>query len=134
MRLGIPSEYIQTNIYHAVYTPYGEDTPGEEMTLVAFLLFAGPIFNCICRVLMRHHHQNCRSPSRKVISFLWPVKDDLGFKTAGVYSIPCKHGEVYIGQTGHSTETRIKEHIRLYHPDKSAMAKHSINMGHRVQF
>jgi hypothetical protein len=42
-----------------------------------------------------------------------------------------------VGQTGHSTETRIQEyhqHIWLYHPEKSAMAKHSINLGHCIQF
>jgi hypothetical protein len=34
-------------------------------------------------------------------------------------------------------ETRIQEHhwyARLYHPDKSAVAEHSINLDHRIQF
>jgi hypothetical protein len=64
------------------------------------------------------------------------VKDDLGLKTPGVYSVPCECGQVYIGQTGRSTETSIKEHqrhIRLQHPDKSAVAEHSINLDHRIQ-
>jgi predicted GIY-YIG superfamily endonuclease len=39
-----------------------------------------------------------------------PVKDNLGLMTAGVYSIPCEYGQVYIGQTGSSIEARIKEH------------------------
>jgi hypothetical protein len=46
-------------------------------------------------------------PPRKVSSFLRPIKDDLAFKTLGVYSIPCKCGKFYIGQTGHSIETRV---------------------------
>jgi hypothetical protein len=61
------------------------------------------------------------------------VKDDLGLKTPGVYSIPCECGQVYIGQTGRSIDTRIKEHhrhIRLAHPDKSAVGEHSISRGH----
>jgi hypothetical protein len=69
-------------------------------------------------------------------SFLRPVKDDLGLKTPGVHSIPCKCGQVYIGQTGCSIDTRIKEHHRhilLAHPDKSAAAEHSISQGHRIQ-
>jgi hypothetical protein len=40
-----------------------------------------------------------------------------------------------IGQTGSPIETRVKEHhqhIRLYHPEKSALSEHSINLGHRV--
>jgi hypothetical protein len=48
-------------------------------------------------------------------------------KTPGVYSIPCKCGKVYTGQTGCSIEM-IREHhwhIRLHHLDKLAMAKHS---------
>jgi hypothetical protein len=50
--------------------------------------------------------------------------------------VPCECGRVYIGQTGRSIETRIKEHqrhIRLQHPDKSAIAEHSINLDHRIQ-
>jgi hypothetical protein len=64
------------------------------------------------------------------------VKDDLGLKTPGVYSIPCECGQVYIGQTGRSINTRIKEHhryIRLAHPDKSAVAEHRISQGHLFQ-
>jgi hypothetical protein len=46
-------------------------------------------------------------------------------------------GRVYIGQMGHSVDIRIKEHqrhIRLDHPDKSAVAEHSIDRGHCIQF
>jgi hypothetical protein len=46
-------------------------------------------------------------------------------------------GRVYIGQMGHSVDIRLKEHqrhIRLEHPDKSAIAEHSNNQGHRIQF
>jgi hypothetical protein len=51
--------------------------------------------------------------------------------------IPCECGRVYIGQTGRSVDVRIKEHrrhIRLEHPDKSAVAEHSIDQGHLIQF
>jgi hypothetical protein len=58
---------------------------------------------------------------REVSSFLPPVKDDLGLKIAGIYICEC--GEVYNGQTGHSIETRIKEHHQ-----------HIINLGHCIQF
>jgi hypothetical protein len=43
---------------------------------------------------------------------------------------------VYIGQTGHSVETRVKQyhqHIRLCHPDKAAVAEHSIILGRHIQ-
>jgi hypothetical protein len=64
------------------------------------------------------------------------VKDDLGLKTPGVYSVPCECGQVYIGQTDRSIETRIKEHqrhIRLQHPHKYAVAEHNINLDHRIE-
>jgi hypothetical protein len=89
-----------------------------------------------CRVLALHNIKSVGLPPRKLSGFLWPVKDDLGLRTPGVYSIPCECGQVYIGQTGHSVDTRLKEHprhIRLEHLDKSAVAEHSINLGHHVQ-
>jgi hypothetical protein len=54
----------------------------------------------------------------------------------GVYSIPCECGQVYIGQKRRSIDTRLKalyQHIPLEYPDKSAMAEHSINLGHCIQ-
>jgi hypothetical protein len=78
-------------------------------------------------VLTRYNIKTVCLPPRKYASPLQPVNDDLGVKTDCVYSIPCKCGKVYIGQTGHSIETRLKEHqspIRLYHPDIS-----TINLG-----
>jgi hypothetical protein len=87
-------------------------------------------------MLSRHNIKSVGLPPRKIATFLRPVKDDLGLKTPGVYSIPCECGQVYIGQTGRYIDTRIKEHhrhIRLAHPDKSAVAEHSISQGHPVQ-
>jgi hypothetical protein len=57
--------------------------------------------------------------------------------TPDVYRIPCECGKVYIGQTGHSVDTRLKEHqwhICLEHPDKSAIAEHTVDLGHCIQF
>jgi hypothetical protein len=72
-------------------------------------------------------------PPKKIPSFLWPLKDDVGLKAPGVYRVSCNCGQVYVGQIGHSIKTRIKKcqrHIRLEQPGKSAMVKHSINWGH----
>jgi hypothetical protein len=68
---------------------------------------------------------------------LRPVKDDLGLKVPGVYRIPCECGDVYVGQTGRSVEARCKEHMRHIHleqPEKSAVAEHSVNTRHRIDF
>jgi hypothetical protein len=87
--------------------------------------------NCISSMLPKHI-KTVGIPLRKISSFQWPIKDDLALKTSGVYSI-CKREKVCTGQTGHSIETRVNEHhrhIQLYHLEKLAMAKHSINIGH----
>jgi hypothetical protein len=73
----------------------------------------------------------------KLSSLLHPVEDHLGLRTPGVYRIPCECGRVYIGQTGYSVDIKLKEHqrhIRLEHLDELAIAEHSINQGHHIQF
>jgi predicted GIY-YIG superfamily endonuclease len=73
----------------------------------------------------------------KLSSLLCLVKDHLGLRTPKVYRIPCECGRVYIGQTGHSVDNRLKkhqQHTRLEHPNKSAVAEHSIDQGHHIQF
>jgi hypothetical protein len=45
--------------------------------------------------------------------------------------------KVYIGQTGCSVDVRLKEHqqhIRLEHPEKSALAEHSVDFGPHIEF
>ena len=45
-------------------------------------------------------------------------------------------GKVYIGQSGRSIQLRIKEHerhIRLFQPEKSAVAEHSFNHDHIIR-
>jgi UV DNA damage repair endonuclease len=94
------------------------------------------VFNRVNRVLARHN-KSVGLPHMKLSSLLRPVKDHLGLRTYGVYRIPRQCGSVYIGQTGRSVDIRLKEHqrhVRLEHPDKSAVAEHSIDQGHRIQF
>jgi hypothetical protein len=52
------------------------------------------------------------------------------------HEIPCD-AEKYVGQSGRTIEARCKEHqryARLYQPEKSAVAEHSISMGHHINF
>jgi hypothetical protein len=89
-------------------------------------------FSHNCRLLSRYNIKSVGLPLKKIHGFLRPVKDDLGLKTPGVRSVPCKCGQVYIGQTGRSIETRIKEHQRHTHleePDKQPWPN-SINLGY----
>jgi hypothetical protein len=110
--------------------------PDDNPISVIFLPYVGTIFNRISRVLSRHN-RSVGLPPKKISGFLRPVKDNLGLRTPGVYRIPCGCGSVYIVQTGRSVDARLKEHqrhIRLEHPNKSAMAEHSVDLGHHIQF
>jgi hypothetical protein len=58
-------------------------------------------------------------------------------KDTRCYRMPCEYGRVCIGQTGCSVDIRLEEHqwlIRLEHPDKAAIAEHSIYQGHCIHF
>jgi hypothetical protein len=124
------------HICRALSSPLRIAQPYKKPDSFTFLLYVGSIFNHISRLVSQHNIKSVDLPPRKISGFLWLVKDDLGQKTPRVYSIPCECGQVYIGQTGHLTDTILKEHqryIRLEHPDISAMAEHSINLGHCIQ-
>jgi hypothetical protein len=87
-------------------------------------------------MLAKHNFKSVALPPRKIPSYLPPVKDALGLRTPGVYSVPCECGRVYIGQSGRSIQLRTKEHdrhIRLAQPEKSAVAEHSINHDHTIK-
>jgi hypothetical protein len=65
------------------------------------------------------------------------VKDDLGLKVPGMYWIPRQCRKVYVGQIGRFIKARCKEHMRhicLAQPEKSAVAEHSVNTGHQIDF
>jgi hypothetical protein len=51
-------------------------------------------------MLAKHYIKSVALPPRKIFSHLPPVKDALGLRTPGIYSIPCECGRVYIGQSG----------------------------------
>jgi hypothetical protein len=71
-------------------------------------------------------------PSRKVVSFYLLLRDD-GLRALGIYGIPCDCGQVFIGHTGYSIETRVKDqhnHIQECELEKSAMAEHTVNLHH----
>jgi hypothetical protein len=87
--------------------------------------------------LTKYNIKTVHVPKKKNRQLLRTAKDDLGLKIPAVYHILCECGKVYIGQTGRSREARCKEHmrhIRLDQPEKSAVAEHSINAGHQIDF
>ena len=97
----------------------------EKPTLVALLAYVQTTYSRLSRMLAKHNTLRISLLSRKISSLLHPVKENLGLRTLGVYSISCECGQVYIQHTDRSIETRIKEHHRhiwFGYPDKSAVA------------
>jgi hypothetical protein len=103
--------------------------PENKPTATAFIPYINNTYGRLSRMLAKYNIKSVAIPHRKIASYLPHVKDAIGLKTPGIYRIPCECGTVYIGQSGRSIDLRIKEHerhIRLVHPDKSAVAEHSL--------
>ena len=84
----------------------------------------------ISRMLAKYNIKSVAIPPRKISGYMPPTKDAPELRTPGIYKIPCECGKVYFGQSGQSVQLPIQEqgrHIRLAHPDKSAVAEHSFN-------
>jgi hypothetical protein len=123
--------YSDRHICRALNPPPRVAEPDDKPHSVAFLAHVRTIFNRFSRGLSRQNITSVGLFPRKISCFLRSVKDK-GMKTPGAYSILCECYQVYSGQTGHSTDTRMKEHhqhIRLQYPEKSALAEPSINLG-----
>jgi hypothetical protein len=105
----------------------------DKPVSTALLPYIHAMYNCLRCLLSRHNIKSGALPPKKICGFLWLVKDAIGFKTPGVYSMPCKCARVYNGQTGRSTDIRIKKHehnIRLLQLDKSALVEHGFSHDH----
>jgi hypothetical protein len=87
-------------------------------------------------MLVKHNIKSIPLPPKKISIYLPPIKDAVGLRTPGMYSIPCECGKVYIGQNSRSIRIRIKEHerhVRLVQTEKSAVSEHSINQDHSIK-
>jgi hypothetical protein len=114
----------------------GTAKTNDEPTSTAYILYTQTTYGRLSRMLAKHNNKSVALPPRKIFSYIPPVKEALGLRTLGIYSILCKCGRVYIGQSGRSIQLWTKEHnrhIRLAQPDKSAVAEHNINHDHTVK-
>jgi hypothetical protein len=123
------NSYMEQQIHRALSPPPRVAQPDKKPDSVAFLPYIRLIFNRTSSVLSRHNIKSVGLPPKKISSFLRSVKDDLGLKTMGVYSICCEYSQIYIGQMGCSIDTRLKEHQQHI---KSAVMEHNINFRHRI--
>ncbi|XP_059066646.1 uncharacterized protein LOC131857886 [Cryptomeria japonica] len=94
----------------------------------------------ILKTLALRAHRICLRCAFKLVSTIKrhapPLKDTRdAFSESGVYKIVCSCGTPYIGETGHSFMTRIKEHsadIKHERALKSALAEHSTTTKHHI--
>ena len=111
----------------------------EEQKGKAFLPYIKSVTDRIGKILQKHQIKSIYLPTQKIKQLTRSPKDAVdNLEKAGVYKIPCSCGEVYIGTTKRSFNTRIKEHkrcCRLNQIDKSAVAEHAIlNDNHHILF
>jgi hypothetical protein len=97
--------------------------PDNEPNSVAFLRFVGTLFNRISRVLARHNIKSVGLPHMKLSSLFSPVIDYLGLRTPGVS-----------GSSLSAAESALGRQAVPWTSEKSAIAEHSIDQGHRIQF
>jgi hypothetical protein len=129
--------YNKDHIRRALHQKQNRKLKDEKRIGIARLPYNKTYCNKISRVLQKFNIRTVHIPWKMTIQTLRSVKDELGLNVPGVYRIPCECDKVYMGQTGRSIETRCKEHRRHIHlsqPDKSVVAKHSINTGHCIDF
>jgi hypothetical protein len=108
----------------------------DKPTPTAYIPHTQATYGRLSRMLTKPNIKSIPLPPKKISNYLPPVKDAVGLKIPGIYSIPCECGKVYIGQSGRSIQIRIKEHerhIRLAQTEKSAVAEHSYNHDHIIK-
>ncbi|XP_046399906.1 uncharacterized protein LOC124166418 [Ischnura elegans] len=84
----------------------------EKPVARACLPYVSSVSGKISRILRRHNIETIHKPPMKLKEQLVRAKDPAGLKIPGVYRVPCECGEAYIGETGRTIETRLKEHKR----------------------
>jgi hypothetical protein len=96
-------------------------------------------FPALCRVDNQLHQQgaDCATSSlwASLAGFLQSVKDDLGLKTPGLYSIPMSAVRSTLGRQAVwlTPGGRSSSNIRVGQPDKTAVEEQSRNLEHRIQ-
>src|SRR5215475_9299218 len=127
--------YSQHHIRRAMIPTTPASKTEEKPTAITYLPYVHTTFSRLSRMLAKYNVNSIALPPKKIANYLPPVKQDLGLRTPGIYSIPCECGLVYTGQSGRTIQHRINEHsrhIRLDQPDKSAVAEHGINQDHTI--
>jgi hypothetical protein len=77
----------------------------DKPNSTAYILYTQTTYGRLSRMLAEHNIKSVALPPRKIFSYLPPVKDSMGLRTAGVYSIPCEmwQGLYWTKQSIHPT-------------------------------
>jgi hypothetical protein len=93
----------------ATWTAKTNDKP----TSTAYIPYTQTTYSRLSRMLAKHNIKSFALPLRKIFSYFPPVKDAVGLRTPGVYSIPCECGRVYIGQSGRLSNSESKNTVDI---------------------
>ena len=80
----------------------------DKPTSTAYIPYTQTKYGPLSRILAKHNIKSAALPPRRIFSYFPPVKDALGLRTPGIYSIPCDCGRVHIEQSGRSFRLRIQ--------------------------
>jgi predicted GIY-YIG superfamily endonuclease len=109
----------------------------QTPSLTAYLPYIQGVTDKIAKILNKKEIKTSFKPLNTIKQNMRSVKDKLdqhNFK--GVYRIDCSCGKCYIGETGRSFNTRIKEHsadIKNERARTSALAEHSLKTKHHIR-
>ena len=131
--------YSRNYIKRAIRPPRRSVRKDEETPKgTAVLPYINRVTDRIGKLMRKHNIRTCFMPTNKIGDLLRSAKDTRDpLTSAGVYRIPCNCGDVYIGTTKRSVNTRLKEHMRhcrQIETEKSAVADHMWGQNHKILF
>ena len=111
----------------------------EKPLTTAVIPYSQGLSEQIRRVLRMYNIRTAFRSGTSLGKFLTRVKDPVPLedRPGAIYKISCLCGDSYIGETGRTTNKRVKEHkaaCRLAHFEKSAVAEHAWQDGHIIEW
>ena len=109
---------------------------GENAMVISVLIRILATTDQIAKIIRRINITIVFAPPNTIKGFIDSTKDSLDpRKLKGVYKIPCACEKVYIGETGHSLQTHVKEYTTDIIDEcttKSALVEHSHDTTHQI--
>ena len=137
---GYPSNLVQpTSNRSEEDARKNEDDEEDKPIATAIIPYSKGLSEEIRRVLRRFRIKTAFRSGLSLGRLLTKVKDPspIEDRSGAVYKIKCLCGDYYIGETGRSTNIRIKEHkaaCRLAKFERSAVAEHAWKDGHVIEW